>query len=1140
MKCSGCGHDNRDAAKFCEECAAPLGRKCAGCGAELRPVAKFCDECAFPVAGAPPARSADPRSYTPKHLAEKILSSRSALAGERKQVTVLFVDVKGSQELARSVGEEVWHQVLDRYFEILADGVHRFEGTVNQYTGDGVMALFGAPIAHEDHAQRSCFAALAVRDELASFSAELRRTFGLNFSTRMGLNSGEVVVGRIGDDLRMDYTAQGHTVGLAARMQALAEPGKIYLTEMTGSLVAGFFELKDLGRFSIKGEERNLRVYELRSAGRLRTRFDVARERGFSPFVGRDTEMGLLEGSLAAALSSQGHAVGVVSEAGIGKSRLCWEFAERCRSRGITVLEARGMPQGRTTSLLPILELFRAYFGLCEDDDPGMAREKVAEKLVLLEERLPEALPRIFELLRIGDGRASAPRSDPEARRRELSRLLADLVRLRSAREALVIVGEDLQWWDAASERMLEGLVEFSAKSRALLVLNWRPEHRPDVRETAGYREIVLGPLPSEATRSLVTRLLGDHPSVASLVERIVERSEGNPFFVEEVIRAMTAGGQLKGEEGDYRTVRPVDEIVLPATVQAVIDARIDALSERDKTVLQAAAVLGKEFSAEVLERVAGLPAKEVEEALESLAENGLIVHLRADGNGWQAIAHSIVELFERIVSGERGSEDLYAFRHSLLHEVAYRSQLAQHRSRLHAEVAHALEGLAPEHADERAALIGHHLERAGDLLAAARWYTRAARWEGSEDPAEALRWWQKVRLLVGEIGDTSDESLTLSVISGVQVLNLSWRLGIAGDEVKAIFEETRAAAERTGRPEALAGAIATFGVVRGMAGHVRESLQHLREATRLVAGSENVGLRLSIAGARAYAEAASGELAAALATADEALEQGGGDLELGADLAAMRPVLFLIALRGFVLTHSGRLGEAREALERALAASDEERDSEVVGWIHGWKVQLAVVSGADEHAMEDARRGSDIAERNGSQFSQVIAHSYLGRAHLLRGECAEAASALEKALALARKRRTALETEPEIVANLAQAVLMCGDPEKAVRLAEEAVEMARSRGARLGEAIAGRILGSILAGAGRKRAARRSLERALELAREVGARSVEPFAHLGLAEVARLAEDEKVRADELVRARELFGAIGAEAHAERVEVVRG
>jgi class 3 adenylate cyclase/tetratricopeptide (TPR) repeat protein len=1069
-----------------------------------------------------------PLSYTPRHLAEKILTSRSALEGERKQVTVLFADVKGSMDLAEQVDPEEWHKIMDRFFAILSEGVHRFEGTVNQYTGDGVMALFGAPIAHEDHAQRACYAALAIRDELAAFSAELRRTLGLNFSTRMGLNSGEVVVGRIGDDLRMDYTAQGRTVGLASRMEALADPGKIYLTEMTGSLVAGFFELKDLGRLSIKGEDRNLRVYELRGAGRLRTRFDVARERGFSPFVGRDTEMGLLEDRLAAALSGQGHAIGVVSEAGMGKSRLCWEFSERCRSRGITVLEARGVRQGRTTSLLPILELFRAYFGLCEDDEPGTAREKVALKLLLLDERLHDALPRIVEFLRMGEDRVSAPRGDPEARRRELSRLLADLVCLRSARDPLAIVGEDLQWWDAASERMIESLIESAAKSRTLFLLNWRPEHRPDVRETAGYHEIVLGPLASEATRSLVVQILGAHPSVASLVEPIVERSEGNPFFVEEVIRAMAASGQLKGEEGDYRAVRAIDQVVLPATVQAVIGARIDALSERDKIVLRAAAVLGKEFSAEVLERVAGLPAHEVEKALESLAEGGLIVHLRADEDGWQAIALSIVRLFERIVSGEYRSEDLYAFRHSLLHEVAYRSQLVQHRSRLHAEVAHTLEGLNPEHAEERASLIGHHLESAGDLLAAARWYVRAARWEGSENPAEALRWWQKVRLLLGEIGDTSEELLTLSVTSGVQVLNLSWRLGIAGDEAIAIFEETRSAAERIGRPEALAGVFATFGVVRGMAGHVRESLQYLREATKLVADSENVGLRVAIAGARAYAEAVSGELAAALATADEALELGGGDLELGARLGMMRPVLFLIALRGFVLKHAGRLGEAREALERALAVSDEERDSGVVGWIHGWKVQLAVVDGADECAMEDARRSSDIAERNGLQFSQVVALSCLGRAHLLREECADAASALEKALALARKRRTALETEPEIVANLAQAVLVCGDPEKAVRLAEEAVEIARSRGARLGEVIAVRILGSVLAGAGRRRAARRSLERALALAQEIGARSVEPFAHLERAELARLADDEAARARELREAHRLFTEIGA------------
>src|SRR5215467_4077788 len=253
MKCSGCGHENRDVAKFCEECAAPLGRKCARCGAELRPVAKFCDECALPVASAPPPRAADPRSYTPKHLAEKILTSRSALEGERKQVTVLFADVKGSMDLAEQLDPEEWHTIMDRFFAILSEGVHRFEGTVNQYTGDGIMALFGAPIAHEDHARRACYAALYLRDELRRYADDLRRKAALNFSVRMGVNSGEVVVGRIGDDLRMDYTAQGHTVGLAARMEQLAEPGRVYLTEQTAKLVSGFFRLRDLGLVELKG-----------------------------------------------------------------------------------------------------------------------------------------------------------------------------------------------------------------------------------------------------------------------------------------------------------------------------------------------------------------------------------------------------------------------------------------------------------------------------------------------------------------------------------------------------------------------------------------------------------------------------------------------------------------------------------------------------------------------------------------------------------------------------------------------------------------------------------------------------------------------------------------------------------------------
>jgi class 3 adenylate cyclase len=320
---------------------------------------RFCLECGRALAeSAAPER--DLRDYTPKHLADKILQSKSALEGERKQVTVLFADVKGSMELAGQLDPEEWHRILERFFEILTEGVHRFEGTVNQYTGDGIMALFGAPIAHEDHAQRACYAALQLRQDLAEQTREVKREYGLSFSTRIGLHSGEVVVGKIGDDLRMDYTAQGLTVGLAARLEELASPDTIYLSDATAALVGGYFELDDLGEFPVKGLEAPVRVHQLSGAGALRTRFDVSRARGLTRFVGRDADMQTLENALAQGLAGNGQVVGVVAEAGAGKSRLCFEFLERCRARSIRVNEGRAVAHGKNIPFLPMLQVFRA------------------------------------------------------------------------------------------------------------------------------------------------------------------------------------------------------------------------------------------------------------------------------------------------------------------------------------------------------------------------------------------------------------------------------------------------------------------------------------------------------------------------------------------------------------------------------------------------------------------------------------------------------------------------------------------------------------------------------------------------------------------------------------------------------------
>jgi class 3 adenylate cyclase/tetratricopeptide (TPR) repeat protein len=1053
-----------------------------------------------------PGRS--PVSYTPRHLTEKILTSRAALEGERKQVTVLFADVNESQAIARDVGAEAWHEILDRFFEILSAGVHRFEGTVNQYTGDGIMALFGAPIAHEDHAQRACFAALHLKGELAAFRAELRRSRNLDFSVRMGLNSGEVVVGPIGDDLRMDYTAQGHTVGLASRMQSLAEPGTIYLTRGTAALVSGFFRLKDLGKFSIKGERHNLRVYELEGIGVARTRFDQSASRGLSPFVGREAEMARLDESLEAAASGNGHAVGVVSEAGFGKSRLFWEFAAQCRSRGILVLQARGVPHGQAIPLLPVVELLRGYFDVGEKDDAAAVRKKVAALLTLLGEPLREALPFVFELLRVSETAHPVPRIDPEARRRQVLRLLKDLLRVRSAQEPIVIIAEDLQWFDRGSEVVLDQLISALAGTRTLVLVNYRPDYKPPWRQRAGFQELSLDPLAPDATLRLAGELLGDHRSIGSLTQRIAERSGGNPFFVEEAIRSLAASHEITGRMGRYRAERRVEEVEIPATVQAVLDARIDALKEREKVVLQTAAVIGKEFPLAVLEKIVPYPKAQLRAALKVLTDTQILSPRR------------------------RGGEPLYAFRHSATQEAAYRTQLAPRRQQLHTEVARILEELHPG-AEQHAALIAHHRESAGDERAAADWYARAARWVRSDDPAEAYRHWQKVRTLLAR-DDGASDVLPLRVLAPTQMLNLSWRLGVAEEEVRTLFEEARALAKQSESRDALATAYLAYAVVRGMAGHIEESLKNLREATQLAEDSANADLQLALKMAFAYFGAAAGRLRESLAITEETLAREGGNGTGAAALSGIDPLVFLTGFRGYLLGQMGKLAAAREALDTALELAAKRVDSEVRGWIHGWIVVLARVTGEPADVLEHANRGLEIAERTGSFFSQVVAFAHLGRARALRGEWQDAIGAFEKSLEIARARRIAGEIEAGIVADLAEVNSAIGNHPAALALAREAIDTAQRRDVKVEECRAQLANARVLLraeGAHKQRAARKALETAAEIARETEARLFEPFIHLELAEVARLAGDEAAHASELRISSELLAQIGASRH---------
>src|SRR5215831_16779116 len=455
MKCPRCQHDNPQGARFCEECASPLARTCSNCGTALSATAKFCHACAHPVASGASTPSRAPDSYTPKHLAEKILTSKAALEGERKQVTVLFCDIVDSSRLAQRLDPEAMHEVMDRSLRLMAEAVHRYEGTVNQFLGDGLMALFGAPVALEDHALRGVQAALAIQETLTGYSEQLKRDRGVELRLRLGLNTGLVVVGRIGDDLRMDYTAVGDTTHLASRVQGVAEPGTILITEVTHGLVEGYVRTEGLEPVSVKGRSERVRVYRVMSRRRRRTRLEASADRGLTDLVGRERDLAVLHECLARVRAGRGQVVGLVGEPGVGKSRLLYEFRKSLEGEPVTWLEGHCVAYGQTTPYLPILGMLRTNFHLEEDDNPLQIQEKLREGIHRLDPALAGILPFLVDVFGLPDANEAVKHLDPKDKRQKTFEALRALTVAGSRQRLHVLILEDLHWIDRTSEDYL-------------------------------------------------------------------------------------------------------------------------------------------------------------------------------------------------------------------------------------------------------------------------------------------------------------------------------------------------------------------------------------------------------------------------------------------------------------------------------------------------------------------------------------------------------------------------------------------------------------------------------------------------------------------------------------------------------------
>src|SRR5437870_4056619 len=788
MKCTNCRHENPPGQKFCGECGGRVEAVCPSCQASNPPGQKFCGECGAALAGKPasvevaparpPDRFASPESYTPKHLAEKILTSRGAIEGERKIVTVMFSDVSGFTAMSEKLDPEEVHSIMDRAFEVILGAVHRYEGTINQFLGDGVMALFGAPIAHEDHAQRALSAALAIQNGLKPLAEEVKRTHGIEFRMRMGINTGPVVVGAIGRDLRMDYTAVGDTTNLAARLLAIAQPGQIVTSRRTQNLRDRFFVFEDLGDFQVKGKAEPVRAYAVSSEISGRTRLEVSRERGLTPLVGRDRELGSLAGLYGRAAEGQGAIALLVGDPGVGKSRLLYEFLQRLDAAGALELETTCVSYGRSMAYRPIVEVLRRYVGLSDGISGEEIRRRVAEQLQFLGLEGEERAILLAHFLGVSAPPEFLNRlSGPQLKERTLG-VLRDVFLRASELVPLILIVENMHWIDSASEEFLAHLAGGLPGHRVLLVLTTRPGYSapwlaPPLAET-----ITVEGLGAGDVRGMVQTLLAAEEVSQQLFKILAEKSEGNPLYVEEILRQLQETGGILVADGEARLRRP--DVTVPATIHDIIAARIDRLADPHKQTLQGAAVVGRHFGISLLSRIIEVVPAQVAGHLREL--HGL----------------------DFVFPSAQEPELMYSFKHALTQDVVYAGVLERRRRHHHAAAGHGLEELYAGRIDDVVELIAYHYGRSADAEQAVDYAIRAGekaqrRWATTE----ALAHFEAALKRLETMPDTLANRLR-KIDAGVKQSEIKFALGQHAEHVQAL-ESIRTLTEDADPPRRLA-----------------------------------------------------------------------------------------------------------------------------------------------------------------------------------------------------------------------------------------------------------------------------------------------------------------------------------------------
>jgi class 3 adenylate cyclase/tetratricopeptide (TPR) repeat protein len=1113
MQCPRCQAENPEGARFCEECGARLARACPNCGAEVSPGKRFCWSCGAQLGAPATDRVPSPVAYTPKHLAERILTSKAVLEGERKLITVLFADLKASMQLLADRDPEEARKLLDPVLEYMMEAVHRYEGTVNQVAGDGIMALFGAPLAHEDHAVRACYAALDMQAAMRRYTEEVRRSHGVEVQIRVGLNSGEVVVRTIGSDLRMDYTAVGQTAHLAARMEQLATPGTVRLTADTLRLAEGYIEVKSLGPVPVRGLEQPVDVYEMIGAGPRRSRFHAAAARGLTRFVGRESELEALRQAIEGTAAGHGQVIAIVGEPGVGKSRLVWEVTHSHRVHGWLVLQASPVSYGKATSYLPIVDLLKGYFGIEDRDEPRTAREKLTGKLLTLDRALEGHLPALLSLIDVPTDDLQWSTLDPPQRRRRTLDAVKRLLLRESQVQPLMVVVEDLHWIDSETQALLDGLVESLPGARLLLLVNHRPEYQHTWGSRTYYAQLRLDPLPAEGAERFLAALLGTNAGLEPLRRMLIAQTEGNPFFLEECVRTLVETGALAGERGAYQLARPLPAIQVPATVQAVIAARIDRLCAEDKALLQTASVVGKDVPVGLLQAIAELAGDELHAAIgrlqaaEFLCEAGVFPDIE------------------------------YTFKHALTHDVAYGSLLQDRRRLLHVRILETIERIYADRLAEHVERLAHHAFLGKDWPKAFTYLKQAgAKALARSVHREAVSYFEDALTALAHLPETR-ETVEQGLDLRFGLRNALLPLAEWG-RIERYLREAEALA-RTSNDQRRLGSV--LGYMAGLQLNTGSRASDVRGFAQQVEaiGASLGDVALQVAGRyyHVWLGALSGDFRGTERHCRTLMDLLPGDLSCERFGLVAYPGVVSRAFLARALAELGVFDEGRDHGQEAVRLAEALDHPFSLIWACLNVGHLEGLRGEFVRAITPLERAVGLSREWNIAYLTPIAMAALGHVYAGSGRVGEGVSWLQQALsAYASAGIGYLQSMSTVW--LGEAYLLAGQREQAQACGARAVELAREREERGYEAWAHSLLGetALHQAFPDVAAAEAHLATSAALASELGMRPLVARCRLSLGKLHGKAGDRRAAAGHLTAAMSMFHEMGMQLWFERAE----